>query len=330
MAQDKVKITAVSGNVEIKLNGQNNWNRVLRPRTLNLGDVLRRQQGSTITIDCGNQTSGFLPANGQQKGLDDICPGLRPPMNLDISAIPDIISPRSSRILTNQPLLRWYAPTNANSFKVSIIGEELNWTTEVSREQVCQGDIAELVYPGKPPLQPGVSYKLIIETDIGKSSEEISVPELGFKLIDQQTAIKVQKNIQEIEQQNLPARDKALKLADIYSENLLFPEAIATLTALVPKEKNPTVLRQLGDLYRWIELPLKAQKQYQEAVTTAEAVQNQSELAAAQEGLGKVSLTLHKKEEAQRWLEAAKATYAELGNTDRVSYLKQRLNEVAE
>ncbi|RAM48312.1 MAG: hypothetical protein C6Y22_28650 [Hapalosiphonaceae cyanobacterium JJU2] len=327
MPQNSTKITHVTPVVELKRENQESWLPVSVGTEIRSGDLLRKRPGGSVTVRCSDGRAGSSLPNGVAKGLRFICPTVF--RNASDPAIPYSISPRDTLILTKQPTLRWHAPNDAHNFKVIVRGRELNWTKQVSREEACQGDVCELVYPGDQPLQPGVSYKLVIETtDTNRSSEEITEPGLGFKLIDEDKALEIQNIAQEIKQQEFSAVEKALKLADMYNEKLLTPEAIATLEALPDEDKNTTVYYQLGQLYHSIKLPSEAKAYYEKAIAKAEVTGNKSELAVAQVGLGEANWTLGKQEEARRLLETAKAIYTELGDIDMVSYLEERLREM--
>ncbi|BAY80111.1 hypothetical protein NIES25_65990 (plasmid) [Nostoc linckia NIES-25] len=325
MPPKPTKITKVSGTVELLRDGQQNWFKVSVGTEIRPGDYLRRKQGASVTVSCSDGREGTFLPEGVQKPLGYICPsGFRDATD---STIPYTISPRDTLILSKRPTLRWHAPDNVNRFRVTVRGQGLNWTKQVNRDKACQGDICQLVYPSdEPPLQLGITYVLVIETtDPNRSSE---APGLGFKLIDESKALEIQNLAQEIEQQELSTVEKALKLADIYEQNLLTAEAIAILEALPNEGKNAAVYRQLGQRYDLIGLPLEAKAYYEKAIAKAESVGDKSELAAAQLELGEVNWTLGKNQEAQNLLEAAKATYTELKNADMLSYLEERLREM--
>jgi hypothetical protein len=329
MPQDSAKITEFTGTVQIKRIDQPNWRQVNVGTQINFGDMLKKQPGASVKVRCGDGRAGSSLPDGVARGLRFICPTVF--RNASDPAIPYSISPRDTLIITKKPTLRWHAPNDANHFKVTVRGQGLNWTKQVSREEACQGDVCELVYPGDEPLQPGVSYKLVIETtDTNRSSEDITEPGLGFKLIDEDKALEIQNIAQEIKQQEFSAVEKALKLADMYDEKLLTAEAIATLEALPDEDKNTTVYYQLGQLYHSIKLPSEAKAYYEKAIAKAEVTGNKSELAVAQVGLGEANWTLGKQEEARRLLETAKAIYTELGDIDMVSYLEERLREMVQ
>jgi hypothetical protein len=331
MPQSQPKVKNVTGTVQFKPIGiDETWQPVSITTQLRQNHLLKRTSSSSIQIICSNGNLGSPFAANTPVGFPSICPS-GTLMDVIDPAIPDIISPRDTLILTKQPTLRWYAPNDANRFKVTVAGQGLNWTKEVSRQEACQGDICELLYPGDQPLQPGVSYKLVIETtDTNRSSEEITEPGLGFELIDEDKALEIQNTAQNIEQQGLSAVKKALELAELYNQNLLTAEAIAILEALPNDDKNTVVYRQLGELYYSSRLPSQAEAYYEKAILKAEAVgdKDKPELAAAQVGLGEVNWTLGKQPEARSSLEAAKATYRVLGDADMVSYVEKRLGEM--
>ncbi|TFI56125.1 tetratricopeptide repeat protein [Mastigocladus laminosus UU774] len=329
MPQNSAKIIEFTGTVQIKPSGKTDWRQVNVDTQINFGDMLKKQPGASVKVRCGDGRAGSSLPDGVAKGLHFFCPIVT--RNASDPAIPYSISPRDTLILTKQPTLRWHAPNDAHRFKVTVRGQELNWTTQVSREEACQGDVCELVYPGDQPLQPGVSYKLVIKTtDTNRSSEDITELGLGFKLIDEDKALEIQNIAQEIKQQEFSAVEKALKLADMYDEKLLTAEAIATLEALPDEDKNTTVYYQLGQLYHSIKLPSEAKAYYEKAIAKAEVTGNKSELAVAQVGLGEANWTLGKQKEARRLLETAKAIYTELGDIDMVSYLEERLREMVQ
>jgi hypothetical protein len=269
-------------------------------------------------------------------GINAIC--LQPPTRIGNRAIvtprpvdryiPYIISPRATRLLTDQPTLRWNDATDANSFTITMRGRGLNWTGEFSREQVCLDGICKVVYPGNEPLQPGVSYKLVVQADTNRASTEDSTGGLGFKLIESDKAEEVQSIAQRIKEQDLSNEFKALALAERYADYDLIAEAIETLEGLEHAEKLAPVYRLLGDLYRRIGLVLEAEVEYLEAVELAKSTENLDELAAANAGLGEAWYARGNREEGVGLLEEAKAIYEQVEDRERVSELAARLEEL--
>jgi len=321
-------VVAVTGSVEWKPQGGTKFNPVSRNMTLSQGNLLRLSQEASITISCPNGRSTAWTTPGTS-GLTQICPPARPTSGRVITPrngardIPYAILPRATAILFNQPVLRWNAAVGANRFTLTIRGRELNWTILVNKAEVCRGQICEFVYPGEPPLQQNTSYRLVIETDNGRSSSEETTGGLGFKLLDATQSAEVNQIIERINTQNLPKASKALTLANLYTSYNLISDALQTLEAIPKPEKTAEIYRQLGDLYRQIALPLEAEIQYREAI--AKATNNSFELAAAQAGLGEVSYALGRRDAALLFLQAAKTGYEALGDAERVTQLEERL-----
>ena len=330
--QSLSRVIAVTGLVEWMPEGGTKFNLVSRKASLRQGDLLRLEPGAKITLSCPDGHAKTWTIEGTT-GLNQVCPPLRTVIatrgiitpragNLDF---PYIISPRATDLLTDRPLLRWNAAVGVNSFTVIVRGQGLNWTQEVSRTQSCRGQTCELTYPGSPPLQLGVSYKLVIEADNGRSSTEETIPGLGFNLLNTAKATEVNDIAQRIKAQNLPVLEEVLALADLYSYFNLNAEAIEILETLLKSKKTVEIYRQLGDLYRKIGLALEAEVQYLEAVQLAKASGNRAELAAALAGLGEVNWSLRRKDKALRLLKEAKREYEALGDVQRVSAIEESL-----
>jgi hypothetical protein len=325
-------VVAVTGTVEWKPPGGTQFNTVARNMTLSQGSLLRLEQGASVTISCPDGDPKDLTTPGTT-GLNQICPPARTTSGRIITPrngtrdIPYAILPRATAILTNEPTLRWNAATGADSFTVTVRGQGLTWTEQVDRADVCNGQSCELKYSGEP-LQPGTSYRLVIEADNGRSSAEETTGGLGFKLLDTTEATEVNQIIDRIEVQNLSDVARAIALANLYASHNLISEAIQSLEAVPQPEKIAAVYRQLGDLYQQIGLPLEAEVQYLTAIELAEANDNILELATAQAGLGEVYYTLGRREEAAQRLQAAQKEYEKLGDAERATELEQRLAQV--
>ncbi len=302
-------------------------------RELRGGDLLKAPRGVKARIACDDGDIRPIPA-GVTTAVNTICPQrpkkhptrpIRP--GRGNRYIPYIISPRATFLLTDKPILRWNRATGANRFRVTVRNGNLNWVAVFSREEACQRGICEVVYPGNPPLQPGVWYKLVVEADTNRSSEEDTTKGLGFKLIEAKEAGEIQAMQIRLERQEVSEETKALFLANRYAESNLIAEAIEILAALPREKKITQVYRLLGDLYRQIGLILEAEEQYIEAVKLGGGRENLAELAAAKEGLGEVNYARSQIEEGISLLEEAQEIYEELGDIQRVEKLNERLEE---
>lgn len=183
------QIIQIEGNVQIKRTSTN----VIRPKIgtkIYPGDEIIAAKGAQAIVQCNdlstkivqagqNQSNGGCPNATEQKQCS---PGTyKCPHRGDIAwteGIPYIISPRRTALLNKQPILRWNAVIGAKSYTVSVEGDNVNWTKQVSDTQ--------LVYPGEQPLQPGGRYLLTIVADTGATSMEEPVKPggLNFSLLD--------------------------------------------------------------------------------------------------------------------------------------------------
>jgi len=312
------------GTVRRKKAWQSNFQPVSKDTELFPGDRLKTSADAEVTVKCNNGAEKFVPA-GTETPVNQLCPTRGGGGNDDI---PYIISPRDTCILTHKPTLRWNRARRANSFTVTLHNEELKWTVEVNREQVCQGNVCELIYPeDKPVLQPGVRYTLVVKADTDlRSTGDIA---LGFTTLGKEEAEEVRTIAKQIEEEDLPATEKTIKLADHYTDYNLIAEAIEILEGLPKAENSIAVYLCIGVLYSSIGLIRKAEVAYNEAIELPQSAENTQELAAVKVGLGEVKFELNNKEEAVRLLEEAKADYEKLGDAQRVEELQERINKIS-
>lgn len=234
-------------------------------------------------------------------------------------AVPYIISPRRTKLLSSTPpLLRWNPIPDATRYTVTLLGS--NWETEVSESQV--------LYAGDP-LQPGKSYFLIINADTGPSSRSEPPNNLGFRVLDEQTAQTVRQEQQKIEGQPLSETGKTLAIAHLYRKYELFAEAIALLETLTHSDAaTAAIYHQLGDLYfENLALPAPARQSYTQAIERVDPIDLEAQ-AAIQVGLGRSHAALGDTETAKRWLTLAKNGYETLGDRERVEALERIIDSL--
>lgn len=236
-----------------------------------------------------------------------------PPINL---RTPYIIRPRSTNLLTTQPILRWTAIPGVKYYKVKIAGVNLSWKTEFSGN--------EIVYPGIPPLQPGNTYSISVETDNG-----ISLGQEVFTILDRDDAQRVRAAIEQLGKLNLSEEAYTLALSDLYIQNDLRAEAIALLEATLDKGIQTTALyRQLGNLYVHIGIPNLAEATYLKAVELARASGDIEAQILAQNRLGEVYEAMSNLNAATHWLKQAQAGYESLGDAQQVSQIQAQLEKL--
>jgi hypothetical protein len=138
---------------------------------------------------------------------------------------PHIITPRRSRTLNDRPILRWYEVVGVTTYTVRIQGETVNWEKSV--------DDTEVQYDGDP-LQPGGPYILTVNANNG---EELSTERFWVMPPAQAEAIQAQRL--QLEAQ-LDGDAETIAIAQLYTENALFADALSLL--------EPLVYRQISDV----------------------------------------------------------------------------------
>jgi len=233
--------------------------------------------------------------------------------------VPYIISPRSTKLLNPLPVLHWNAPPGAASYTVELRGGEITWQQEAVTTP-------SLAYPGEPPLEPGVTYLLVVTDDRGRSSQDEGARGLGFSILPEVEAEKIIQQRDQIIGLELsePARQYALAQYD--ASQGLIAEAIERFEQLVASGSEEAAVHQaLADLYAQIGLWLLAEARYTTAIALADQQQNLEILAAGRARLGEVKLKLGKTAEASDLLTQAKNDYETLGEIERAAELNQLL-----
>lgn len=190
--------------------------------------------------------------------LDDI--ESMPGKNSDSSNIIEITSPRRTLLLSTTPTIRWYQVPEANYYTVSLLnGSETCW------QQLVSG--TEIVYPGNPPLEPGVLYSIAIKSDNNfSSSSDLEQPDLKFMLLDSISAQKIESRIEQIRKLKLEPKVEALALTVFYIECGLNTEAIETLEQLIFDGTQVSMVYQtLSKLYQYVGLDVLSQARSQTA-----------------------------------------------------------------
>jgi hypothetical protein len=320
----------VRGRVEYKRTSWSKYQPAQNGTELYPGDLLRLTRGAVARVRCASGRRWRVPDAGES-GLNNGCPPvLRQGRGLtDLTrggqdlTIPFIISPRSTRLLTDKPLLRWNAVSGAKRYSVSVldlrVGKGEVWKTEVSG--------TEVLYAGQP-LEPGVDYLLVVKTDNGWSSEEETeqgTVGLGFRLLDPAAAQRVRTEFEQIKQE-LTGESAELAIAHLYIASDLRAEAIEQLEALATKgSQTAASYRILGALYRQVGLNRLSEDRYIKAAQMAKKTGDLETQAIAQAGLGELYAARRNWDEAIRWGTAAKAGYEQLGDGQRVSELNKLL-----
>jgi hypothetical protein len=247
---------------------------------------------------------------------DDYTADPRGPLDV---LIPYIISPRRTLLLNDRPTLRWNKVPGVNTYTVSLIkGDWAIWETTVNGNEV--------IYPGRPQLDSGIEYVLVVKAENGRTSEEEKLRDRSFRMLPTAEKQFVQGAIELINDRPIADTTKALQRAYFYIGSGLKAEAIETLEALVATGFQEVVAyRKLGDLY-WEEgVTLLAESNYLKAHELASAAKDIGEQAQLEETLGGIYGAIGEKQEAVRWLAQAINSHKALGNTPRVKELETQI-----
>ncbi len=325
-------LVAVNGDVLLRRTKWNDFHPTAFGVSLQRGDLLRVQGGAQATILCDNLNTWTVPAGAAPSGLNG-CPRPEEPFLVRqggriISTrggdptVPYIISPRSTKLFSNTPTLRWN-DTGSASYIVTIRGGDFNW----SQEGVTG---TALIYPGQPALEPGVSYLLVVEDENGKSSQDEGRKGLGFEVLVDSEAQPVQTSVERITELGLSDEAETLALAQFYAGHGLITEAVEILETLAETGSQQAAVHQaLADLYTQTGLVLLAEPVYLQALALAEQQNNPETLAAIHAALGeKTYIALGNADKAVSHLKAAKAIYETLGDTDRVTEIEDLIKSL--
>jgi tetratricopeptide (TPR) repeat protein len=236
-------------------------------------------------------------------------------------------------ILTTNPLLGWNRVIGVEKYTVKISNAQgIIWQTSTSDNQI--------IYLGSPPLSPGISYSVVVETDKFSSLEPGSP--LQFILLHPEDIKAIEMEVEKIKSLGLPLGVEALTLAEFYAAySLPLPRlknyaispqvastyhlsatAIALLETAISKESSSPILeRTLGDIYWQIGLAELALKHYQQAIALATSPETLEEKTLAQFALGEVYAALGNKIQAQNWYAQARAGYLSLGHQERADFI---------
>ena len=308
------------------------------PQSASLGlslkgtDKLEVAANSYVKIYCSNKTT-WTVQTGNYK-ISDGCPSGNSVIHLPNSnnrtlrndgktedylvTLPYIITPRESSILTNTPVLRWNAVEGATNYTVKIDG--VKWETETNK--------TEIIYSGETPLKQRRRYRIKVETDNGKLSTNDAV--VGFTVLDEETKSIVLEAKKDLNKRSLSLEQKGLILAQLYRSYELYADVIEVLEELVKQDSQiVAVYHLLGDTYLLTGLPQLANKHYEKALELATETDNLSVKADTEKGLGESYYNLGNETEAKHWLEKAKTSYEELGDSSQVQQLNETINLIS-
>lgn len=318
-------ISNFAGEVKIQQDSEGEFRQVFYGDVLGIADKIQLGVGASAEVVCSNGELWNVSA-GQISNIPEWCSGgtilVRPNSSrvpsrtiLDPN-IPYVISPRGL-LLSDLPKLRWNKVADANSYQVKILeGSEEIWSEKTSDTKI--------IYSGTSPLERGLGYEVVVETDNGTSSRAEGTN--GFRLLEESESQPILTKVEKIKQQGLSQEAELLALAYLFQSNNLNTEAIESLEELVRAGTKKTIIyRFLGDIYRNTGLSLLAKEHYTSALTLAEAEDNLREKAAIQAGLAEVEYVLGNEDEAVNWMKQAQKGYVVLGDELKGQESEQRI-----
>lgn len=212
-------------------------------------------------------------------------------------SIPYVISPRNTFLDTRKPTIRWNKVLSATSYIVKIVRDyEVVRTTEVKGTEFKSSDDL--------PLESGVAYSVIVESNNGHSSEMNSnQSELEFTVLDEQEILDISNEIEQEKKQE--SRDNEIlslvRLVDIYRKYGLNAKAIELLEQKTNNSIEPAILYlELGDFYLFTGLSLSAQEQYQKLLSLTKDKQDLKVSLAATTNLMTIFTLLGNQDEAKK------------------------------
>ncbi|BAY35688.1 hypothetical protein NIES2111_00040 [Nostoc sp. NIES-2111] len=323
-------ISEVKGDVKIQRSGRKNHQKAYGGELLDSSDSLRLGKGASTKVVCNNLSIWNIKSPGKFS-VSSGCPSTGKPVLIrngseraptrapNDPTIPYIISPRDTAILSGKPTLRWNAVKGATSYKVTLRGPGVNWTTNVKQ--------SEVVYSGQEPLQPGFRYRVVVTADNGATSE--SDAPVGFNLLSEGEAQQVKAEITQLQKQPLTDESKNLALAYLYQSKNLNAVAIDLLAGLVKQENQSTAVYQLlGSLYQQVGLHRLAKEHYLTALKLAKTNKSLEAQAIIQTSLGEIDIVLDNLQQAFESLQAAQNNYRALGDEQQVQQLQQKLDDL--
>lgn len=210
---------------------------------------------------------------------------------------PVVISPRKTQLLTTRPMLSWTPVDPPKSGGVTYTISLANYQGTIwSRKVISQ---TTLEYPAdEKPLMRGEEYQFVVEAG-NKTSESDDSAGLGFYVVTDEEAKKINDAETAIRALNLGQNEKQFFIADLYAARGFSSEAIIKLQSLKTILKELAVLRLLGDLYAAAGLHREAITNYESALTLPKAATDLEGQALTLTSLGHAYEMLNKPDQAK-------------------------------
>ena len=318
-------VSEVRGNVSVQRTRQ-------KPQRAQVGDRLKASdklslgKGGAAKVLCDNasiwkpNTVGtFTIAKGcQTKGrtvLRSANQDRIPTRSGNDLTIPFVISPRNTKVIDPQQLLRWNPVAGARGYRVSVTGPDVKWERAVNQSQTLFSDVV---------LKPGMRYRVMVTAENGASSQ--SETGIGFGILDSETVQQIKSDISALQRQELSEEAQVLAIAHLERSNELYGSAIDRLEVWLARGNKSAAVSQLaGDLCRQVGLPGLARDHYVVGLEMMRGDGNWAGEAEILNSLGQVDRDSDRLKAAIGWLEEAQKRYRELGDEDQVQKVEAML-----
>lgn len=324
----------IEGQVSVKRKGWINYAPVAFGTSLRRGDLLQLDDSSRAKVVCSDLTLREIPHGIVGVPCEGAKPLMRRPDGSLINATrsrpsdgtyPIVLSPRMTKLLSAQPVLRWTPVQGVSNYEVIVRAMNFYWSSQV-RSGI------EIKYPGVAPvLQAGVDYKLIVETTgpNGRSSSEEPGIGLGFSILDAKERKIVLEGEQQIESLGLPTGPTQFLIAHLYASHGLNAEAIERLESISSTFKAAAVARLLGDLYLNVGLARQAETNYLSSLDLSKQGNDEEGQMLVHLALARIyGQVLGNAKSAGEHLDATLALANKLGDDYMVSEVGKRLTEL--
>ena len=328
-------IVAVRGKVDVQRPGWSEYLPVRLGMSLGKDVLLRLDDGSSITIACADLRIMEVVLPGHS-GIP--CPVELPTLywkhdvvdhpraSSSRSGTPQIISPRMTKLLDPNPIIRWAAVPNATSYRVRV-EPGASWSSVVEGK-------TELQYPGAAPrLLADKAYIVVVAVEKpdrlrGFTSEETGT-DLGFAILSTKVGEGIRETEKRIQILPISAASKHFLVAALYASSGLRAEAIAALDLVSDERLGPRALSMEADLYSEIGLFDIAARRYLAAFDAAAgddldlraSVSDALSVVYGMMGMGKVP-------EVRKQAEVARDAYARLGDKKGLEKVAERLRKL--
>jgi len=321
-------LVSATGGVTFKREGWTQFAPAKFGVILRRGDLLRLTAGASARIVCADLSSRVVsnagitgvPCAETQPLLAYKGSLLMPTRGDGSEGTPIVVTPRRTKILDTQPVIRWVPPAGVTTGVVTISGPGVSWTRTVTDTTVP--------YPADAPgLMRGRTYRVVVAAG-GRSSDEDGQAGTGFSPALDDEVAPIAAARQAIQRLGVPREPTALLIARLYASKGFFADAIGQLEELATRSDEPVFSRELAGCYVSVGLNRLAVDLYARAFDLAHRQNDLEAEAAIQYAKGILyDEAFGNPQRANNELMAAARLFEDLGDTATVKLIRQRIAE---